>query len=210
MEFLNHEHSKKFTELKFSAYNWINTHDRKNMAVLFIVSASDELYDSINPYFSDAGLKILEMQKDCGSSLELKTILDLTAALYDESKSFDVSHLAKLDNDMLQLALNVMKYRYSSAPTQTQYELKQTHSIINEAQIETEEFYGITGFSAYIQEKGLDFDKRKLSVYRERGLLPKPAVQVGRNAGWSGKQIDKWIEKYNNDEVVSRYKIDKD
>lgn len=209
MKFLDYEHSKKFSELQLSDYSWINTHDKKNMTILFLISASGELHEAILPYFTTAGLNVEEMKQDRGNSVEITTMLNLAAALYDDSQAFYISDLSKLDKNMLQLALNAMQYRYSpSAPLR--YEAQQTHSIINENEAETKQYYGLTNFASYIQEKGLDFDKRKLSVYRERGLLPQPAVQVGRNNGWSVEQIDKWIEKYNKNEVVTRYGIDKD
>lgn len=208
MEFLNYEHSKKFSELQLSDYSWINTNDKENMAILFLISASDELHEAILPYFTTAGLNVEEMKQDKENSLEITTMLNLAAALYDDSQAFYISDLSNLDKNMLQLALNAMQYRYSpSVPFR--YEAQQTHSIINENEAETKQYYGLTNFSDYVQEKGLDFDKRKLSVYRERGLLPKPAVQVGRNNGWSKEQIDEWIDKYNKDEIVSRYGRDK-
>lgn len=209
MEFLNYEHSKKFSELQLSDYSWINTNDKKNMSILFLISASDELHEAILPYFTTAGLNVEEMKKDREKPVEIITLLSLAVALYDDSQAFYMSDLSKLDKNMLQLALNAMQYRYSPSDSFLQYEVQQTHSIIDEAEAETKQYYGLTNFSDYVQEKGLDFDKKKLSVYRERGLLPKPAVQVGRNNGWSVEQIDKWIEKYNKNEIVNRYGRDK-
>ncbi|MFD1608527.1 hypothetical protein [Oceanobacillus luteolus] len=59
----------------------------------------------------------------------------------------------------------------------------------------TKQYYGLKDFADRANDKGLKTSTEILSVYRRRGLLPEPAVMIGKRAGWSMDQIDRWIEE---------------
>jgi hypothetical protein len=59
----------------------------------------------------------------------------------------------------------------------------------------TKQYYGLKDFADRANERGINTSTEALSVYKDRGVLPKPAVLIGRRAGWSMEQIDKWIDE---------------
>lgn len=58
----------------------------------------------------------------------------------------------------------------------------------------TKQYYGLKDFADRANERGIKTTTEILSVYKRRGKLPVPAVLIGTRAGWSLKQIDKWID----------------
>jgi len=56
--------------------------------------------------------------------------------------------------------------------------------------LEVPELLGVTDVA-----KELGWPKAKVSVYRDRGILPKPATHVGGRSVWTKKQIEEFKEK---------------
>ena len=117
--------------------------------------------------------------------------------LYPDTEYFDLKTLyVCLENQDLQLALNAIQTFFS----QDTYLLREDVEPMI-LQPEQNPLMNQKGFVDLLVEHGLNFDKSKLNVYKNRGLLPIPSLYISGKPYWYKSQILKYIQKNKSSET---------
>jgi hypothetical protein len=94
-----------------------------------------------------------------------------------------------LDGEWLELALELITQFF----IEDTYLIQQpTISIIREGK---ERFFNQKQFADYLSENGLNYDKRKLNVYYNRGKIPKADVELAGTPYWSRSTVEDFCEQ---------------
>lgn len=109
-----------------------------------------------------------------------------------EKENFDLkSFYLHLDNDWLEFALELIT-EYFREDTFLISEPK--YSLIKDGS----NYYSLTQFASYLAQEGLRYDRQKLNLYYDRGLVPKPDLVIGGVKYWA----EKTVYSYKEQEVI--------
>lgn len=116
--------------------------------------------------------------------------------LSPDNEHFDLQQLyLHLDNEDLLLALQSIQLFYSK---DTYLLRKDIEPMI--LQPEDNPLMNQKDFVEVLVENGIDFDRRKLNVYYNRGQLPSPALYISGKPYWYKSQILRYVrKKYKKD-----------
>jgi hypothetical protein len=110
-----------------------------------------------------------------------------------EHKNFNIGLLYQhLNNNWLELALELITQFFK----EDTYLIEQsTFSIIRKG---NNEYFNQKQFADFLSDSGLNYDKRKLSVYYSRGKIPKPDVELAGTPYWSKSTVEGFCEQEKN------------
>lgn len=133
----------------------------------------------------------------------------LAVAIFHQA-AFPLHLFNDLSDEELHIAFEAIKhckadkslYDIENYPTvlkekREQYETKEK---------EPEEYIGQSDVANLLQAQGIDLDRRKVSVYYQRGHFPTPAIMVGKAPGWKQETIEQWAKDYEKGYIVPRRK----
>lgn len=104
-------------------------------------------------------------------------------------QNFNLETLYKeLDNEWLEMALKAI---YVFFREDTYLINEPTHSIITEGDY----YMNQSRFAEFLQENGLNYDKSKLNVYLNRGIIPKSDITVSGTPYWERRTCERFLEK---------------
>ncbi|MGM0877469.1 MAG: hypothetical protein ACQEWV_22720 [Bacillota bacterium] len=107
-----------------------------------------------------------------------------------EHQNFNIGLLYHhLDGEWLELALELITQFFKEDTFLIQ---QPTFSIIREGK---GRFFNQKQFADFLSESGLNYDKRKLNVYYNRGKLPKADLELGGKPYWSKLTVVDFCEQ---------------
>lgn len=107
-----------------------------------------------------------------------------------EHENFNIGLLYHhLDGEWLELALELVTQFFKEDTFLIQ---QPTFSIIREGK---DHFYNQKQFADFLSESGLNYDKRKLNVYYNRGKLPKADVLLTGKPYWNRSTVEDFCEQ---------------
>lgn len=125
--FINEYQNASFSKMR-RELSVIKRNDHKVLSAIFIASISITLEEILLPFIKGETYELnIDTDTENGYDERTITMARLAAAMLNDRYSFDVNELSKLDPLYLQLALNVMSYRYM--PQNDNYEYIDNYSI---------------------------------------------------------------------------------
>jgi hypothetical protein len=125
--FINEYHTATFSRMKRELPEQ-KRNNPKVISAIFIASISKSLEDRLLPFIKGQSYELnLEDDTNKEDDIRINTMIRLAASLLNEKYLFDINELSKLDPLYLQIALNVMSYRYM--PSNDTYEYSDNYSI---------------------------------------------------------------------------------
>jgi len=104
-------------------------------------------------------------------------------------QNFNLETLYKeLDNDWLEMALEAI---YIFFREDTYLISEPTHSIITEGDY----YMNQSRFADFLQENGLNYDRSKLNVYLQRGIVPEPDITISGTEYWEKRNCERFLEE---------------
>lgn len=109
-----------------------------------------------------------------------------------EKENFEIKFLyLNLDNDWLEFALELITEFFRE---DTCLISEPKYSLIKDGS----NYFSLTQFASYLAQEGLRYDRQKLNIYYERGLVPKPDLIIGGVKYWT----EKTVQHYKEQEVI--------
>lgn len=109
-----------------------------------------------------------------------------------EKENFDLrSFYLYLDNDWLEFALELIT-EYFREDTFLISEPK--YALIKDGS----KYLSSSQFASYLTENGLNYDRQKLNLYYNRGIVPKPDITIAGVKYWSKKTVESFKEHEKN------------
>lgn len=110
-----------------------------------------------------------------------------------EHEHFDIALLYKhLDNDWLEFALELIAEYFKEDTYLIQ---KPTLLFVRKGR---DDYFNQKLFADYLAENGLNYDKRKLNVYYNRGKTPEPDLEIGGTPYWKKTSVEEFCEQEKN------------
>jgi|SRR5690625_726819 len=203
MNYLTWDHQEQTRKLE-DEFSQFKRNNREAMTLLYIVASDPELEDGARKSLDDDNCFQIRLFKQQTQDFKgaNKVFASLAVALFSKD-SFPLDMLEVLDNDQLDIALEAIRYCYKDEGGI--YDIDESPMILKESTA-TAAYMGQTQVADMMQDLGLDGDRRKVSVYQQRGHMPEPDVMIGKAPGWKKEVIQKWIEDYEAGKIVERRK----
>jgi len=110
-----------------------------------------------------------------------------------EKENFNLETLYKqLDNDWLEFALEVILTFFKEDTYLIQ---NPSHSIITDGDY----YMNQSRFAEFLNENGLKYDRSKLNVYLDRGIVPKPDIIISGTMYWERSTCEKFLYEQTKD-----------
>lgn len=202
--FLSEMHKKSFVELTEKT-------PFLNKGQLFILAYDERLYKLFLNHCEDTKINWKAILEQGSNSNDDHILFELMMSFEsNQDTTFNTDRLHEIKNvDYLKVALNALYAHFSLDVYPYEFSTPKTgESIIHDSQflypVPEERLISQKEIVDLFNKNGIDGDRRKVSVYKNKGYLPEPAVKAGAVDLWKESSIKEWIKDYNSGKIVKR------